>query len=187
MTRTLRFPWYAALPPLALLGLLGALVVNDARAQSVARQAKALQSEFQFDAAHALRREAAQRNPRDAQLQLALGQSARTLWNFRDTPELRQEADAAFDRAARLSPHWAVPHYEHARMYAFKEQYARALSLLAPALKLDPNNAGYWLERARSLEGLNRGEEARAAYARCWAIDTVQDCEVALRRLGGQP
>ncbi|GGL96450.1 hypothetical protein GCM10010841_01050 [Deinococcus aerophilus] len=140
-----------------------------------------------FDEALAYQRMAAGISPHDAKVQLAVAQSARSLWFFRDTQMLQEEADAAFARAAALSPHWSVPHFEHARMYAFKEQYDRALALLGPALNLDPNNAGYWLERARYLEAHNQPKQASEAYGRCWAIDAVRECESALNRLRSQP
>ncbi|WP_246580501.1 tetratricopeptide repeat protein [Deinococcus aestuarii] len=185
MTRTLSLPWYVCVPlvlPLAF-PIRGAL--TDLRAGQLAREAQARQDLALFDEAQALRRRAALLSPGDAGLHLDVAEGARGLWYFRETPALGREADAAFSRAAALSPHWPVPHYEHARMYAFKGQHERALSLLAPALDLDPNNAGYWLERARSLEALRRLEPARQAYERCWAIDTVRECEAALKRLGG--
>lgn len=185
MTRILRLPWYLPAALLLPLGFPVAAALTDLRAGQLARQADARQDASLFDEALALRRRAALASPGDAGVQLALAESARALWFFRETPALGREADAAFERAAALSPHWPVPHYEHARMYAFKGQHGRALALLEPALRLDPNNAGYWLERARSLEALGRTASARQAYGRCWAIDTVGECESALKRLGG--
>lgn len=185
MTRILRFPWYVSLPLLLPLGFPVGAALTDLRARQLTREADARQNLSLFDEALALRRRAALASPGDAEVQLALAESARGLWYFRETPALGREADAAFARAAALSPHWPVPHYEHARMYAFKGQHGRALGLLAAALRLDPNNAGYWLERARSLEALGRLTPARQAYGRCWAIDTVGECEAALKRLGG--
>ncbi|WP_235610399.1 tetratricopeptide repeat protein [Deinococcus aerius] len=186
MNRPFPFPWFAAVPPMLLLGFPVWTALTDLRAHQLARQADVRQDMALFDEATDLRRQAARLSPGDAQVELALAESLRGLWAFRETNALRREADAAFDRAAALSPHWPVPHYEHARMYAFKGQYARALSLLEPALRLDPNNAGYWLERARYLEALHKDTAARQAYARCWAIDTVRECETALKRLGDQ-
>lgn len=187
MTQSLRLPWPVALALLLPLALPVPTALTDLRAGQLLRRADAQQAQSQFDGALALRQQAAQVSPRDAGVQLTLAEQSRALWFLRDTPELRRAADTAFDRAAALSPHWPVPHYEHARMYAFRGQHSRALTLLEPALRLDPNNAGYWLERARSLEALGRREKARAAYARCWAIDTVGECEGALKRLGGRP
>lgn len=187
MTRTLRFPWPVAALLLLPLVFPVRVALTDLHAGQLTRQADARQDLALFDEALALRREAARVSPRDARLQLALAENARGLWTFRETDALRREADAAFGQAAALSPHWPVPHYEHARMYAFKEQYERALTLLEPALRLDPNNAGYWLERARYLEALHRTTPAREAYERCWATDTVRECEAGLGRLGGQP
>ena len=187
MTRTMPFPWPLAALLLLPLAFPAGKALTDLRAAGLTREADARQDLALFDEALARRREAARLSPRDAQVQLALAQNLRGLWTFRETDALRREADAAFERAAALSPHWPVPHYEHARMYAFKEQYARALSLLDPALRLDPHNAGYWLERARYLEALRQVVPAREAYARCWATATVRECGAALKRLGGQP
>lgn len=186
MNRTVPFPWPLALLLLLPLAFPVRMALADLRAGQLARQADGRQDLALFDEALVLRRQAARLSPDDAQVQLALAGSLRSLWTFRKTEALRQQADATFARAAALSPHWPAPHYEHARMYAFKGQYGRALSLLEPALRLDPDNAGYWLERARYLEALHRVTPAREAYARCWAIDTVGECRAALKRLGGQ-
>ncbi|WP_083939297.1 hypothetical protein [Deinococcus apachensis] len=185
MTQSLPFPWFLAVPLLLPLGVPVGRALTDLRAEQLVRQADARQNLSLFDEALALRRQAARLSPDDARVQLGLAESLRGLWAFRETDVLRREADAAFERAAALSPHSPVPHYEHARMYAFKEQYARALNLLDPALRLDPNNAGYWLERARYLEALHESSPAREAYTRCRAIDQVWECEKALKRLGG--
>lgn len=187
MTRPFRFPWFAAVPPVLLLGFPVWTALTDLRARQLARQADVRQDMALFDEALDLRRRAARLSPGDAQVQLALAESLRGLWAFRETDALRREADAAFDRAAALSPHWPIPHYEHARMYAFKEQYARALSLLEPALRLDPNNAGYWLERARYLESLGRRDEGQQAYARCEALNPDADCRNGVLQIGAAP
>lgn len=168
-TVSFRFPWFACLP-LLLLAFPLRVSFSDLRAQDLLRRADAQRAQFLFDEALALERQAARVSPEDAALQLHLAETIRTLWLFRDDASLQQGADAAFARAGTLSPHWALPHYEHARMYGGKGQYARALDLLAPALKLDPNNAGYWLERARYLKALEQTAEARAAFARCAAL-----------------
>lgn len=184
MNRPFPFPWFTAVPPMLLLGFPVWTALTDLRAHQLARQADVRQDMALFDEATDLRRQAARLSPGDAQVELALAESLRGLWAFRETDALRREADAAFDRAAALSPHWPVPHYEHARMYAFKEQYARALSLLDPALRLDPNNAGYWLERARYLESLGRRAEAHRAYTRCQALNPNTDCRNGEQRTG---
>ncbi|BDP44141.1 hypothetical protein DAETH_41100 (plasmid) [Deinococcus aetherius] len=181
MTRTLRFPWYLCVPLLLPLAFPIRGAVTDLRAWQLSRQAETRQNLALFDEALALRRQAVLARPGDARAQLALAERARGLWYFRDTETLRREADVAFGRATELSPHWPVPHYEHARMYAFKAQHARALSLLAPALDLDPNNAGYWLERARLLGALGRATEARAAYGRCLGLKWSRECERGAR------
>ncbi|GHF42569.1 tetratricopeptide (TPR) repeat protein [Deinococcus metalli] len=175
----------------AMLGALLACVplvvaVTDWRGQSRAAAADAAQRRGDFDAALALRRQATLVSPRDAALQLSYATAARSLWFFRDTPALQHAADVAYTRAAQLSPHWAAVPFEHARMYAFKERYGRAVALLDPALTLDPANAGLWLERAGYLEQLSRFAEARAAYERCWAIDVVWPCDAGLRRVRGR-
>jgi tetratricopeptide (TPR) repeat protein len=168
---------------LLLLGFPLSVALRDLKAEQLERQAKSEQLQNHFDEAIAFYREAIRVSPADARLALAHAELARSLWIFRDTPELKAEADDAFNEAKRLSPHWPMPHYQHARMYSFKGQYKQALLLLSPALQLDPNNAGYWLERARYLEKLGMLKEAAAAYARCWALDTVSECDIGMNRL----
>lgn len=187
MNRTLPFPWWASLVPVALLGLITARSIQDYQAQRLVSQAIEQSKAFAFDDGLATLRRSAELESRDARTQLELGKAARTLWVFRDKPELKAEADRAFEAAKRNSPSWPIPHYEHARMYSAKGLYAEALKLLEPAIRIDPNNAGYHLEAGRYLEALNRREEARVAYAECWAIDTVVECEQAIKRLGGTP
>lgn len=181
--RTYPFPWYLAVPLTVPLLWMASLAITELRAQQLTALAEAQQQEFQFDQAQATRRAAAALSPQDAELQLALAKGARALWTFRGTPELKREADSAFKRASQLSPHWAEPAYEHARMYSFKEQYAHALKLLEPAFKHDPNHAGYWLERARYLEALQRPADARTAYARCEKLNPVRACVDGVKRL----
>lgn len=180
---TLRFPWYLAVMLLLLLGFPLSVALRDLKAEQLERQAKSAQLQNHFDEAIVFYREAISVSPADARLALAHAELARSLWIFRDTPELKAEADHAFDEAKRLSPHWPMPHYQHARMYSFKGQYQQALLLLSPALQLDPNNAGYWLERARYLEKVGTLKGAEAAYARCWALDTVRECDTGMNRL----
>jgi tetratricopeptide (TPR) repeat protein len=179
----LRFPFWLALLPLVLLGLLGWSTIQDLRAQGLSAQADVLQDQSDYDVALQLRQQAASLRPGDARLQLELANQARMLWNFRDTEALRLLAERAYQRAAVLSPSWTVPHSERARMYSFKGRSAEALAVLAPALQTDPNNAGLWLEQARALESLNRRPEALAAYTRCFDLDTVAECGEAQVRL----
>lgn len=185
--RTFHLPWPLAAALILLLTFPLAGAVRDIRAEYLLIQAEQADTEGHFDVAFSLYREASRVNPRNAEIALAHAQAARTLWFYRDDEALRLEADGAYERASALSPHWSMPYYRHARMYAFKRHYARALDLLAPALRLDPNNAGYWLEQARSLEGSAQPRRAQEAYARCWALDKVRPCAVALKRLGAQP
>lgn len=185
--RTFRLPWLLAAALILPLAFPLAGAVRDIRAEHLLIQAEQADTEGRFDEALSLYREASRVNPRNAEIALAHAQAARTLWFYRDDEALRLEADEAYERASAFSPHWSMPYYRHARMYAFKRQYARALDLLAPALQLDPNNAGYWLEQARYQEGSGQVKRAQEAYARCWALDKVGLCAVALKRLRGQP
>lgn len=186
MPYTLHLSW--PIPILCLILLMGPMkvAITDLNTQFLDRQALNNFDLIEFDKVLALRRQAILINPYNAEAQLELAKIAKTLWFFRNTAELRREADTAFERASTLSPHWSIPHYEHARMYAFKKQYDRALSLLAPALQIDPNNAGFWLERARYLDDARRSELAKEAYKRCWEIDEVAECKASLLRLGGK-
>ncbi|WP_157463577.1 hypothetical protein [Deinococcus pimensis] len=183
-SRTLPAPWFLLLPVVGALGLLAERTVRDARAQQIAQRATKDVRDFEFDRALGLLRDATARQPSDARLQLQRATLARTLWYYRDTAALKAEADAAFDRAATVSPHWPLPHYEHARMYVTKERWTDALRALEPALRLDPNNGGYWLERAQILEALTRRDEARRAYTRCVELIDDRTCRDGLRRLG---
>lgn len=183
INQTVRFPWYASTVLLLLLGFPLNTAIRDLKSEQLAWQAKQAQLEYRFDEALIAYREATAVSPRDARLALAHAELARSLWIFRDTPELKAEADHAFDQAKQLSPHWTMPHYQHARMYSFKEQYDQALLLLSPALQLDPNNAGYWLEQGRYLERVGLLKEADAAYAKCWVLDSVHECNTGMNRL----
>ncbi len=158
-------------------GLLISATVKGLEAQRLMQLAETQQHNLDLDlAVHSLQ-EAARFEPNDARLQLTLGAAYRTLWLFRDTADLKRAADQAYIRAGSLSPHWPVPAYEHARMYTFRGQDAQALTLLQGALGRDPNNAGYWLERARSLSRLDRLPEARTAFARCQVLRPNPECE----------
>lgn len=184
---SLPFPWL--LTPICLIALAfpayGA--VRDLQAGRLMSLALTQQESFQFDQALATYREAARVAPGDLNVALAHARAARALWHFRDLPAFRQEADATYTRARTLSPSSTLPYFEHAQMYAFKEDYTRALTLLEPALNLDPNNAGYWLERGRYLQASGQNAPAVAAYRRCWATDLVPECEAGLKTLGVQP
>ncbi|WP_189100821.1 tetratricopeptide repeat protein [Deinococcus knuensis] len=185
--RTIPFPW-----PLAVLAAALALpatqAVRDLRADRLLTQSRAQQQALEVDQAIDSQRAAVTINPRDARLQEALAESARTLWFFRRTDALKAEADAAFAAAKRLSPSWPVPHYEHARMYAFREDYARGLTLLQGAIDRDPNNAAYWLERARYLDLSGQTQQARGAYERCLTLNSgVGECRDGLKALEGRP
>lgn len=180
-----RFPLWLAICFLLPLAAVARVTVLDALAQRLNIEANRLQMAAAFDAALATRWRAVALAPGDAQLQLDLANQARMLWNFRDTPDLKALADHSYQEAEALSPSWPTPHYEHARMYSFKERYIESLAVLAPALSLDPNNAGFRLEEARTLEALHRAGDALQAYRSCWAIDAVQECGEAVQRLAG--
>lgn len=184
IVRTVRFPWYASAVLILLLGFPLGFAFQALKAEYFVHRANQELLETRFDEALVLYREATKESPANARLALDHAGLARTLWIFRETPELNAEADQAFDEAKRLSPHWPIPHYQHARMYSFKGDYKHALQLLAPALRLDPNNAGYWLEAARYSEKVSKTKEAKAAYERCWALDRVRECENGIQRLG---
>lgn len=170
-----------ALLLLVAAGLLIAATARGLEAQRLMQQAETQQHNLDLDlAVHSLQK-AAHLERNDARLQLTLATAYRTLWLFRDTPDLKRAADQAYTRAGSLSPHWPVPAYEHARMYTFRGQDAQALTLLQEALDRDPNNAGYWLERARSLSRLQRLPEARTAFARCQALRPNPECARGLR------
>ena len=185
--RTIPFPW-----PLALLAAAAVLpatqAVRDLRADRLLTQSRAQQQNLEVDQAIASQRAAVTINPGDARLQEALAESARTLWFFRRTDALKDEADTAFAAAKRLSPHWPVPHYEHARMYAFREDYARGLTLLQGAIDRDPNNAAYWLERGLYLSLSGQTNAARTAYEHCLTLNSrVGECQTGLNTLKGRP
>ncbi len=187
MTRDVPLPWWVAALALLPLGALVTHTARDLRAQRLTAASQRAQDHFDFDAALNLARRATTVNGGDAPAWLARAQRARTLWLYRDTPALQREADGAFNTAARLSPHWATPAYEHARMYGYKLRHAQAVAWLRAALRLDPNNAGYWLELGRELEAARQPEAALNAYARCWATDEVSECRWAHDRLAGTP
>ncbi|MFC4454701.1 hypothetical protein [Deinococcus sonorensis] len=169
---------------LALLSFPVRQALTDLQVQRLLTQAQASNEQLAFDQGLEQVRQAARLSPDDPEVQLRLASSARALWNFRETAALQHEADQAYDATARLSPHAAWPWYEHSRMYSLKHQNARALALLQGALQRDPNNAGYWLERARLLEADQQPREARAAYQHCLDLDEVAECRASVKRLG---
>lgn len=180
---SMRFPWPFALILIILLAFPMSTATRDMLAQHLNAKAEDQQAQALFDVALDFRRQAAQVNPADASQQLAFARNAQSLWQFRGSRMLQREADVAFEKAKVLSPNWPVPHYDHARMYAFNGQYDRALLLLAPALELDPHNAGYWLERARYLEAQKRIKASLLAYERCMVLDVVPECVKGIDRL----
>ncbi|WP_241900078.1 tetratricopeptide repeat protein [Deinococcus sp. UR1] len=162
--------------------------IRDLQADRLLTQSRTQQQALEVDQAIDSQRAAVAINPRDARLHEALAESARTLWFFRRTDTLKAEADTAFANAKRLSPSWPKPHYEHARMYAFRQDYARGLTLLQGAIDRDPNNAAYWLERARYLELAGQTAQARGAYDRCLTLNrNVGECRDGLKALEGRP
>ncbi len=164
-----------------------AFTVRDRQAQSLAQLADVQAKSLDLDLAEATLTRAARMLPGDAKLQLALAKVDRSLWIFRNTPAWQAQADAAFRRAGALNPHWPLPAYEHARMYAVKLRYAEALPLLQDALDRDPNNAGFWLERARYLVALGRLPDAASAYATCQRLLPNPECARGVPVTGGQP
>ena len=186
--RRVPFPWPAAFLAAATLFLPARQALTDLRAGDLVTRAQAEQNRLEFDASLNDVRQAAALNPRDARVQERLAEGARSLWYFRGTDALKTEADTAFAAAKRLSPSWPKPHYEHARMYAFRQEYARGLSILQGAIDRDPNNAAYWLERARYLELSGQTQQARGAYERCLTLNSrVGECRDGLTALKGRP
>lgn len=184
---SLKFPWPFALLLVVPLSLPITQALRDLRSGHLSADARAQQAQLELDRALISLRQATQSNPGDAKIQVQLGQSLRTLWFYRRQPSLKRDAETAFASAERLNPNWATPYYEHALLYAFVEDYPRALTLLQGALQRDPNNAGYWLQRARYLTRSGQQQAAANAYRQCWAIDTVPECQQALRKLERQP
>jgi|GEM_PF-6012663 len=154
---------------------------HDVQARLQVSQAQAQRATLDYDAARASLLGAVRSSPGDSDAWIQRGIVARTLWLFRQTKAFQQEADAAFERAARLNPHGTLAHFEHARMYVLTGEYARAITLLQPALNLDPNNAGYWLEQARAQDLLGDVPAARASFARCAALVSNTECEQGSR------
>ncbi len=166
---------------LAMLVWLWVGVGQDAQSRWQVERAQKERASLNYDTARALLLSAVRLSAGDSDAWTQRGIVARTLWLFRGTPVFQQEADAAFERAARLNPHGALAHYEHARMYVFKGDYARAITLLQPALRLDPNNAGYWLEQARAQDRLGDASAARASFTRCAALALNPECEQGIQ------
>jgi len=183
-TKSLAWPWWLSLLPLVLLAFPVRQMITDLQVQRLLGQALQANQALAFDQALQFIRQAVEISPGDPEVQMRLAATARALWNFRETDALQREADHAYDAAARLSPHAALPWYEHARMYSLKRQDSRALTFLDGALSRDPNNAGYWLERARLLERDGQAGAAKTAYQACLTRDEIPECRVALKRLG---
>lgn len=162
---------------------LGLGTLQDLSAQRLSSRADRAAEDLDVSLAHTLRRQAAGRHPGDEELQLKLASSSRGLWVFRDDLTLKAEADAAYLQASADSPHDPTPYYEHARMYSYKDRYEEALGFLAQALKLDPNNAGFHLERGRYLEALHQTATALQSYRTCSELAVVAECQEAIRRL----
>lgn len=162
---------------LALLMWLWVGIGKDAQSRWQVNRAQTQRAALNYDTARVLLLDAVRSSAGDADTWIQSGIVARTLWLFRRTPTLQQEADAAFEQAARINPHGTLAHYEHARMYVLKGDYARAITLLQPALRLDPNNAGYWLEQARTQRLLGDTVAARASFVRCAALVHHSECE----------
>lgn len=186
--RSIPFPWPVAFLAAAALIFPARQALTDLRTTDLLTRAQAEQNRLEFDASLNAVRQAAALNPRDARVQQRLAEGARSLWYFRNTDTLKIEAETAFAATKRLSPSWPKPHYEHARMYAFRQDYARGLTLLQGAIDRDPNNAAYWLERARYLELAGQTAQARGAYDRCLTLNrNVGECRDGLKALEGRP
>ena len=166
---------------LATLVWLWVGVGQDAQSRWQVERAQKERASLNYDTARALLLSAVRLSGGDSDAWTQRGIVARTLWLFRGTPVFQQEAEAAFEQAAHLNPHGALAHYEHSRMYVFKGDYARAITLLQPALRLDPNNAGYWLEQARAQGRLGDTSAARASFARCAALVLNPECEQGIQ------
>jgi len=184
MARSIPFPPLLGGLFLALLVWLCVGVGQDAQSRSQVDKAQSERAALDYDTARSLLLGAIRSSAGDADTWTQRGIVARTLWLFRRTPAFEREADAAFEQAARLNPHGALAHYEHARMYVLKGDYARGVALLQPALRLDPNNAGYWLEQARALDLLGDTPSARASFAHCAALVQNPECQQGAQPVG---
>lgn len=181
---SLPFPWPLGVLLAALAAVPIVQAVRDVRSETLLQQAKTLQASLELDPALKALQDAVQINPRDAGAQLKLAQASRTLWFYRRTPALKAQADAAFGQAQALSPSWPSPHYEHSLMYAFVEDYPRALTILQGAIDRDPNNAAYWYQKGTYQEFSKDVKAARTSYERCLVLNgTLRDCREALSAL----
>ncbi|GGR93177.1 tetratricopeptide repeat protein [Deinococcus sedimenti] len=185
---TLPVPWPIGVALAALTAVPLVQATRDLRSDHELRRAAALQGTLDFDPALRALREATRLNPSDPRAHLKLGLATRTLWFYRRTPQLKNEADTAFQRATQLSPSWPSPYYEYSLMYAFVKDYPRALTILQGALDRDPNNAAYWLQKGTYQELGRDVTGARASYERCLILNsTVQECRDNLKALPVTP
>lgn len=92
----------------------------------------------------------------------------------------RDKAVAALDRAAKLNPRWALPHFALSEREA---DPARRAFLLAEAAKRAPRNVGYWRALAELQESMGRFIEAAKTWTAAEQAAATREQREELRQL----
>ncbi|MCC7173947.1 MAG: hypothetical protein IT159_02030 [Bryobacterales bacterium] len=90
------------------------------------------------------------------------GASARTFLEYGRLETDRDKALVALEKAAKLNPRWAEPHFEMARL---ERDPQLRIQLLAAAAQRDPRNVGYWRALAEAQEAASRFADAAKSWA----------------------
>ncbi len=87
---------------------------------------------------------------------------ARVLYEYGRLEPDRDKAVAAFEKAAKLNPRWAAPHFEMARL---EPDPALRVQLLVAAAGREPRNVGYWRALAETQESAGQFVDAAKSWA----------------------
>lgn len=172
---------------ITLLGLAAltwgaATCVQDLRAFLLLEQGKSEVLNFNFEGGLATVGQAITLVPYQAEAHLYLANTYRALSLYRDPKLYVPLARASYLEAARHNRSSAFVFYEFSLLYSQLNRFIEALEPIEQSLLLERNNAGYWLEKGRILEGAGQVTSARQAYIESNRLQPNEESKKALER-----
>lgn len=159
--------------------------IQDLRAFILLEQGKVEVLNFNFEGGLAKVQQALALEPYQNEAHLYLANTYRALSLYRDPKVYVPLARASYLRAARFNHSSAFVYYEFSLLYSQLSRFKEALEPIERSVKLERNNAGYWLEKARILEGGGQKTQALKAYAESDRLQPNDESQKALKRLKG--
>ncbi|WP_139806444.1 tetratricopeptide repeat protein [Deinococcus hopiensis] len=188
----------------SVVGWTTLTAINGYSVSKVRERAASLAGLAQYDQSWKALETELKRNPKSAELWSDLGQTYRAAWYLHDAglttapAKLLREPDlwfnhskdwlfnhalSAYKEAARLNRLSAMPWYEMGRLLSLAEHHSEADAAFEQALKRDPHNPGFIVDRAKALERAGHTEAALAAFRKAEEILPNQESESAEERL----